>query len=324
MQVPPPLQEAIDQEAASVPPSDLARASSTLSEVYRAASKPPVLDEEARIAYAVTRLPGTYAALAAVLGEYAQRIPETNPSSLLDLGTGPGTGLWAAAETFPGLRKATLVERDRGLIQLGSRLARNAPSALVRRAAWKQADLASRGPYPTHDLVLLSYVLNELPASTRPALAEAAWNATAQALVLIEPGTIAGHETILRVRERLLAVGANLSAPCPHARQCPMTGTGSWCHFMQRIARSRRHRQAKGANLGFEDEKFSYLIFTREKTGFFGSRIIEPVQTLKHAVRLSLCTPGGDWDRLEIARRDNPARFKHARKCTWGDAWYVE
>ena len=36
-----------------------------------------------------------------------------------------------------------------------------------------------------------------------------------------------------------------------------------WCHFTQRLPRSRAHKQIKGAELPFEDEKFSYVALTR-------------------------------------------------------------
>lgn len=34
-------------------------------------------------------------------------------------------------------------------------------------------------------------------------------------------------------------------APCPHDGACPMEGTGSWCHFVQRFRRSTMQRIAK-------------------------------------------------------------------------------
>ena len=36
-----------------------------------------------------------------------------------------------------------------------------------------------------------------------------------------------------------------------------------WCHFTQRLQRSRAHKQVKGAELPFEDEKFAYVALTR-------------------------------------------------------------
>jgi ribosomal protein RSM22 (predicted rRNA methylase) len=47
-----------------------------------------------------------------VLSELRRLAPQVEISSLLDLGAGPGTALFAAAEIFPSLTSATLLEAD--------------------------------------------------------------------------------------------------------------------------------------------------------------------------------------------------------------------
>ena len=39
-----------------------------------------------------------------------------------------------------------------------------------------------------------------------------------------------------------------------------------WCHFTQRLPRSRAHKQIKEADVPFEDEKFSYVALTRARS----------------------------------------------------------
>ena len=34
-------------------------------------------------------------------------------------------------------------------------------------------------------------------------------------------------------------------APCPHDGGCPMDGTRTWCHFVQRFERGRLQQQVK-------------------------------------------------------------------------------
>ena len=40
-------------------------------------------------------------------------------------------------------------------------------------------------------------------------------------------------------------VDAHVVAPCPHDGGCPMDGTRTWCHFVQRFERGRLQQQVK-------------------------------------------------------------------------------
>ncbi|WP_228984764.1 small ribosomal subunit Rsm22 family protein, partial [Streptomyces sp. DH12] len=112
------------------------------------------------------------------------------------------------------------------------------------------------------DLVTVSYVLNELTAPDRAALVDAAADA-AQAVVIVEPGTPDGYARVIEARDRLIAAGFHVAAPCPHSAACPIVPGTDWCHFSARVSRSSLHRQIKGGTLAYEDEKFSYVAATR-------------------------------------------------------------
>lgn len=324
MILPPSLVEALDAEAAVAPASQLTAASAEISALYRREKKPPkgrfVSERIQRAAYAVTRMPATFAAVHAVLAEVRARAPEFEPRSLLDLGAGPGTVAWAAAEVFPEIETAILLEEDAGFIELGERLIAAAGGGLSCTPEWRRAVLPGPLPQGTHDLVTASYLLNEmLPAAGR-ALALQAWNATAGVLVVVEPGTVEGYRLLLEVRALLAGEGAHLIAPCPQAGACPLAATPEWCHFARRLPRSKAHKQAKGASLGFEDEKFFYLAFSRLPASPAAARVIEEPRQLKHAASLRLCKSGGTIEHTEIPKRDKDA-FRRAKKLSWGDAW---
>src|SRR5262249_35744553 len=138
-----------------------------------------------------------------------------------------------------------------------------AAGASLPRITWKSADVtvaAIEGA--PRDLVTIAYVLNELAPQARPQVLERLWRAAADTLVLVEPGSPAGWQRMLAARRQLIEAGAQVLAPCPHAQDCPLVPP-DWCHFAERVARSRLHRQAKGGEVPWEDEKFSYVALSR-------------------------------------------------------------
>jgi len=165
--------------------------------------------------------------------------------------------------------------------------------------------------------VIASYLIGELGENERRDLAGAMWEKTRDTLVIIEPGTPAGYARIIAARAQLIASGARVAAPCPHDRPCPLAPP-DWCHFAQRLPRSRAHMQMKAAEVPFEDEKFSYAVLTRAPTAQRPSRVLAPPVVGKAEITAKLCTPDG-LALAKIPRRDKPA-YARARRWAWGDA----
>lgn len=320
-ELPPALALAIDEAVAEISPRDLQRASLRLSERYRE-RRPhaaPVARSAADIlAYAATRLPATYAAIGACCGALRERRPDWRPRTLLDLGAGPGTGLWAAAGAWPGLEAATALEGEPAMVALGQRLARASSQRAVAGADWRRGPLPAALPGGPFDLVLLGYVLGELPTAGRDQTVEAALSATAAdgLLLIVEPGTPDGYARVLAARDRLIAAGGSVAAPCPHDGACPLAGH-DWCHFAVRLPRTAAHRTLKQGELGYEDEKFSYVAVGRRPTAPAGARIIRHPQTRPRLVELQLCTSDG-LRTIAVPKGDRD-RFRLARKAAWGD-----
>jgi len=293
-------------EAALQGGGSVAAEAARLHRRYREGGDSRYHDQRDALAYAAGRMPATAAAVAMALD--AADLPACR--SLLDLEAGTGSAAWAAHERFE-LHHSTLIERDDAARAVGERLA-----AGVFRAAWKAGDLRD-GDWPVHDLVTAGYSLGELPQPRLPAVVDAAWAATAVALVVVEPGTPDGAAVIESVRERLIASGAWIAAPCPHHAPCPLLAEGSWCHRRLRLLRARFQRHAKGGSRGFEDEAVSYLLATRHPLPRPTARIVSQPRVHKAAVDLTLCTPDG-LEQRTIPRRD--AGYKAAKKLGWGDS----
>ena len=315
--LPPELKAALDQKIEGLSRNDAARRANAISNTYRGGgTSAPIRTEADALAYALARMPATYAATAACLHALQEITLDFAPSSLLDVGAGPGTATWAAAEIFSSLNTLTLLDANMALRTLAIDLATE--SHRLGALRYEQGDathlIADAGPA---DLVIASYVINELGEAARDALADAMWAKTKETLVIVEPGTPAGYARIIALRTRLIAQGAHVVAPCPHDTACPLQAP-DWCHFVQRLPRSRAHKHLKGADLPFEDEKFSYVALSRSAPATRRSRVLAQPALTKIAVTAKVCAAQG----LEIvnAPRRNKPFYARARKWDWGDA----
>jgi len=186
-------------------------------------------------------------------------MPGFAPSSLLDVGAGTGAASWAAIGQWPDIASVTMLDHNPALRTLARKLADAGPLAAAEILSGDIGD-----DKPRSDVVVASYVLAELPEASASATARHLWADGPQMLVLIEPGTPDGFARIRKARAALIEAGAHVVAPCTHDNVCPMNGA-DWCHFSQRLARSRDHMFLKEARVPFEDERYSYVVATREK-----------------------------------------------------------
>jgi ribosomal protein RSM22 (predicted rRNA methylase) len=303
MQLPEELQSAIDLIVQNS--TALRKARESLTQDYREGRSSPFSDEAKRLAYLGARMPATYAAVYKAL----QNLPQIT-GHLLDLGAGPGTASWAAAELFPSITGFTLIEKSGDAIVLGQTLAKSHPA--LKNANWVQQALSA--PLPKADAAILSYVLNELADPAE--LIRRCWDAV-PLLIIIEPGTPRGFGIIRKVRQQLIDLKAHLIAPCPHASACPIQGN-DWCHFSARVERTRLHRLLKDGSLGHEDEKFSYLIASKTPGIPFSARILRHPMKQSGHVRLTLCT--GKIEEKIVTKKDKES-YRKARDAEWGDIW---
>jgi ribosomal protein RSM22 (predicted rRNA methylase) len=302
VQLPRNVRFAIETRADAVGFPALKRAASALSEAYREGKPPRMLTDDRVAAYLVTRMPATYAAARSALDE----IPALAISSILDIGAGSGAASLAARERFAGAPDITLIERDPSLAE--------AAQEWLPEARVLAADVTTLRELPPHDLVIAAYSLGEIERD----LAVRLWDAARVAMIVIEPGTPRGAERIAGIREQMLALGAHIAAPCPAAMPCPLLPP-DWCHFAARVERTSLHRRLKGGDLGYEDEKFSYVAVTREPVTLAGARILRHPRHLPGLIELALCTPAGPRT-ARVTKRDRD-RFREARRAGWGSSY---
>lgn len=287
-----------------------------LSERYRAgassAAGPVVRSGSELAAYATVRFPATYAAAVAACSAVAAAAPGFAPESVLDVGSGLGATACAALAVWPSLRTVTCVEPDARAVAAGRTVLAASGDADV---AWVTADWTAT-TRSTADLVTAGYVGNELDDPV--AFARALWSAAAGVLLLLEPGRPDTYRALLDTRDALLADGAHTVAPCPHDERCPLPRS-DWCHFGQRLPRSASHRQVKGAEQNYEDEKYSFVALGRSAAGRRDARILRRPVRRKGLVELRVCAPDGTTAPVRIGR--SSPDYRAAKDAGWGDTW---
>lgn len=326
MQLPSNLRHTLETFAAVFPRSELERASRYISERYRRLEKADTIlaitSAAEAMAYGATRLPATYSAINKALRELKLGLSDFTPVSVLDVGAGPATAIFAALEYWPDIAALALIEPNLHLLRLGEKLLQTSHPNL--QAVWRQAEITSLAlANEQHDLVLCGYVLNEIAQEKGNHAVEATvkklWQATAGALVIVEPGTPAGYATLMQVREWLIQAGAYIAAPCTHIASCPLITQmpQKWCHFSVRVERSKLHRQVKqDATLSYEDEKFAYIVATRQLPVMPEYRFIGHPRGTR-TITADICAKSGEVKHLTIAK--SHPQHKAFRKAAWGD-----
>jgi ribosomal protein RSM22 (predicted rRNA methylase) len=320
-----------------------------LMTAYRSGEVPdaPIMASKSdAAAYAAYRMPATAAATGQAVREVSRSLPGWAPATLMDFGAGTGGAAWAVADQLPTVASITLLEQSADAIRLGKAILATAQAPSLRAAAWRSwrlaasasrrtADVATAeaetvgaaaglptGGLPAVDLATAAYVLGELtPAQQATLVALAA--AAAPVVLFVEPGTPAGHRRILAARAQLLAAGYLVAAPCPHQLGCPLDVEGDWCHFGARVQRSAVHRQAKGVELAYEDEKYSYVGAVRQAgvgVAESAGRVVRRPQQRKGLVLLDLCLRDGTAERALVSKSKG-ATYRQARKIGWGERW---
>ncbi|MGP3947263.1 small ribosomal subunit Rsm22 family protein [Streptomyces sp. 7N604] len=356
--VPEALRAGLARLLDGLPPRQAAQAVERLIANYRGRTPTdaPVLRDRSDVAaYAAYRMPATFEAVRAALAAFRERLPDWTPGSHVDVGGGTGAATWAVAGAWPeGERRTTVLDWAEPALALGRELAADSGQPALRGAEWRRQAIGGGLALPDDtDLVTVSYVLKELPEDGRRAVVDEAARA-AQAVLLIEPGTPDGYRRIAEARDRLIAAGLRVVAPCPHSAACPIEPgapgppeagppgrspgekrSGDWCHFAARVGRSSLHRQVKGGSLPYEDEKFSYVAAVRGAAALgigvpstagtgagteAAARVVRHPQLRKGQVLLDLCTPGDGLRRTTVTKRQGPL-YRAARDAQWGDAW---
>ena len=324
MELPFELRTAIEKQTEGMSLSKMKKIVEDLSHRYRKESgrgKTLLTEETEAAVYSAVRMPATFGAVFSALN-YVLECMNMKEHSLLDVGAGTGAAAWAA-DALLELDRVICMEREPAMQKIGKSIMQQG-SSILQRAEWISGDLVSDNILQA-DLVIASYVLNELLGENFLGTIDKLWQAAQELLLIVEPGTPQGYKRLRMAREYLLSKGAEIVAPCPHGMECPMPyivaslkSEGDWCHFTCRIARSRLHRQLKDGEVPYEDEKFSYMAFAKKPTEKVPARILRHPYIGKGYVSLEVCN--ADGIETAVIRKKDKDFYKDAKKARCGDS----
>lgn len=317
MDIPEGLKDSINKLLSENKVSNIIENAQTISNRYRkndGKGKRLLTNESEAVSYATSRMPATYAAVYSVFKQILANYNE-KMTSLLDVGAGTGAGTWAVNE-IENMSQITCLEIEKSMSNIGKKLMKN---TALDNVQWKSYDILQDEIVEKADIVLTSYMINELPEQEREKAVLKLWQATDKLMVVIEPGTPEGFKNILNIRNLIKEQGGYIVAPCCCNDGCPIK-ENDWCAFYARVARSSIHRQAKGGNLGYEDEKFSYIAFSKMPVEITGERILRHPQINSGFVKVKLCTADGIQEKT-YSKKDGEI-YKKIKKLDAGEKIY--
>jgi ribosomal protein RSM22 (predicted rRNA methylase) len=241
--------------------------------------------------------------------------------AVVDFGGGPGTFLFALSK-FKTLNRYTNVEWSGAFIGIMNVLVEeflssSTPHTHVDSISCNYLKLESQD-IPTNELCVFSYTFCECDNSlvSLSCLVE-----NSNMVLIIEPGTPLGFNNIIQARGKLIEKGFSIIAPCTVTNGfCPLRDSETdWCHFIESVDRSRIQRYLKNGVLGYEYEKYSYLLMSKYPVHLDGKRIISRPDYTKHNVSFDICSEKNSH--MVVTKKENKNEYKIVKKSIRGDLY---
>lgn len=275
------------------------------------------------IAYLALRFPATYAQIVSALSHIQERFPTWQPKSVLELGCGPGTGIWAAKSVWPSVKTATGVDQEQLFLTLAEEIQYDAKMQMditwVKSSilTWLAAEDAA-----TYDLIIVANVFNELTDEDRERLMQKIPLRSSGIVMLLESGTTVGTTHISNAA-RAIAATAHLIAP--YINNTFVESGERWIHFSQRFQRpefQRRVRQSmRESSLmasDWEDAKYCYVAWGNiPKQKPIWGQCIGSVEKQKGFLTVPVLTGEGIISARVLKR--NKADYNQAKNIRWGE-----
>lgn len=281
-----------------------------------------VEDYDDVLAYLALRSAATYAQISGALLQVQELFPSWQPKSLLDIGCGPGTALWAAKTIWPGLQSVVGIDQDQHFLSLGQDIVEKA--GIKVDVEWQQRDITGglENNRKTYDVVIIANLLNELSASEAQRFLDEAYAACRGIMVVVEPGTPYGFEVVQKTVHNM---GSTATLIAPYIGGLFVESKDYWIHFPQRfirppfLRRLRQHMRDSGLMASdFEEAKYSFVaIGSVPATQTIWGRCIGPIRKQKGFLEVPILTANSVLQ-AKVLKRNKP-QYNFAKELHPGE-----
>lgn len=216
------------------------------------------------LAYLALRFPATFAQIGSALLQIKDRVSDWEPTSVLDVGCGPGTDILAALSIWPNIKMAVGLEQDQKFLSLAEEIFYDAKVTVETK--WEHRTIADWIVSPSHknyDLIIVANVLNELPKDIKESFFAQLHKRSSGIVLMLEPGTPRGYNIIQSAAKQIAPISSLIA---PYINNTFVPSVEYWIHFPQRFQRpefQRRIRQSMRESelmaSDWEEAKFSYV-----------------------------------------------------------------
>ncbi|XP_073974068.1 ribosome assembly protein METTL17, mitochondrial isoform X2 [Rhodnius prolixus] len=285
--------------------------------------QPIIFTHYTGLQYLFARAAAEYAVISQIFNEIKVR-ENFMPSTLFDFGSGVGTVVWAANETWGNsLKEIFCVDTSRDMINLSENLIGSYQKELKNKLSYRQF----LPIHPNYDVVVSAYSLMELPSTvSRLETLAKLWCKTNKYLILIEQGTTSGFKIISEARQFILEAikdektndKSHIFSPCPHDLDCPKLSRAGQnpCHFQVSYNSYPQKQQLK-------NELYSYVVISKEARKSDDKqwpRIVRPVLYRSRHVICRMCTGSGTLEEIIFSpAKHGSVPYRCAKSCKWGD-----
>lgn len=309
MVLPQNVQEKINNMISSQRLSELKEVQKSLTDKYKTKSgkgNSLIDSKKDSLIYAFSRMPATFAVIYSLLNQLNEQELLKDFHSVIDMGSGTGAGYFAIKE-FDKNIEISLFERDKNMIDIFNQFE---TGKVVQKF-----DLVKDESDKKADLVISSYILSEISDEQRMLAASKLFDMTNKYLLIVDTGTPKVWKQMMEIKKSLEKHGANVLAPC-RANECDLQN--DYCQFYARVERSAVHKQVKEGSLSYEDEKYFYLLFSKNNIqGNEKNRVIRRPIIKTNITTLSLCTKDGVVQK-DFSKRQKE-EYKKAKKAKIND-----